>query len=545
MYIEMMQSIQSEPDATDVSLSVGNATPGSASGADFAQVFSEARAVLMPHSSTEEASLVDGQDTANETDAEWSPLLALLGLNASIAANAVPVPSSAATEAGGVSEDAVAGANNAAATALSVNPEVSVLLDGEAPAADSQPSAEGTASSAVKAALLAASESMEVQPLVVADMDAAMAHIPKAVPAAAEYEVTASPARNALPVEGSSTTPVQAASKAEYVVLPSVAASETGMIPKTAKAAEGAAAAKAAVAASETPVAAAPLAKTAKDTPMPAIALPEDSAQTEAAEELPAVKPSPKVEVKPLPAPDFAPSQGPAKHAAVNPALFAQTLESDTVAVRMQKKTVGHHGEDMKAAVEVSPRLTGVSTEVSSTPSIAGHTTLDMSKTSGALTGGQTANTTAALERPTLQTLDAFTVKSVRYLAQQGGATISVRLIPESLGEMHIEVRSQGDDVSVRLVSANPVVRETLQTQLPGLRDALARDGLEVGQVEIASSTSQNAGQGSWNSQQAGPQDGPARIPAYSAKSYAGPVHDTMPALRRLPAHQGALNVFV
>ncbi len=462
MYIEMMQSIQSDPEAASGALPVGNANAGSASGAGFAQVFSEARAVLAPQSSAGEASPADGQDTANETDAEWNPLMALLGLNVLAATNAMPIPPSAATETGGAAEDAVAGANSAAAAAFLANSEGSVLLDGQVSAADSQPSADETAamvSPVVEEALSAVSESTVVQPLVVADLEAAMAHIPKAVPAAAEYEITASPARDALPVEGSPTTPVQAASKAEYVVLPAVGASDPGMIPKTAKAAEGAAAAKAAVAASETPVAAAPPVETAKDTPMPPVALPEDSAPTEASEELPVVKPAPKVDVKPLPAPDFAPVQGAEKHAAVNPARFAQTLESDTVALRMQKKSVSPQGEDMKVAGETSPRLTGVSTEVSNTSSMAGHTTLDMPKASGALTGGQTANNTTALDRPTLQTLDAFTVKSVRYLVHQGGTTLRVRLIPESLGEMHIEVRSQGDDVSVRLVSANPVVR--------------------------------------------------------------------------------------
>ncbi len=87
--------------------------------------------------------------------------------------------------------------------------------------------------------------------------------------------------------------------------------------------------------------------------------------------------------------------------------------------------------------------------------------------------------------RHQLDTFEVHTVRNVRYLISQGGKTMTVRLVPESLGEMRIEVHAQGDELSVRLISANPAVRDIIESQLPGLREALARGGIDALKVEV------------------------------------------------------------
>src|SRR5690606_16307264 len=78
--------------------------------------------------------------------------------------------------------------------------------------------------------------------------------------------------------------------------------------------------------------------------------------------------------------------------------------------------------------------------------------------------------------RPAPADLTQFAVKSVRYLAGRGEETMTVRLVPESLGELRVVVRSTEQALDVQLSAANASVRDSLEQQLPALRDALARD---------------------------------------------------------------------
>ena len=167
----------------------------------------------------------------------------------------------------------------------------------------------------------------------------------------------------------------------------------------------------------------------------------------------------------------------------------------------------------------------------------------DSSVQAAALSGAGRDGPEQARETPVLKTLSVQTVKSIRYLISKGGKTITVRLVPESLGEMRIEVNSTGDELAVRLVSANPAVRHILEAQANHLRDALARQGVEVGKVEIASTMSQGAG-GQPRPETAA-QDSMPR--PNSLADAAQPSGKQEPGLRRVAAarHDGTLNVFV
>ena len=87
----------------------------------------------------------------------------------------------------------------------------------------------------------------------------------------------------------------------------------------------------------------------------------------------------------------------------------------------------------------------------------------------------------------TPQGLRDATVRSVQYLVGHGEQSLRVRLVPASLGELHVMVTTSDDGgLNVQLSSAHHAVRETLDGQLSGLRDALARDGIEVGRITVS-----------------------------------------------------------
>jgi flagellar hook-length control protein FliK len=90
------------------------------------------------------------------------------------------------------------------------------------------------------------------------------------------------------------------------------------------------------------------------------------------------------------------------------------------------------------------------------------------------------------IERPSLQNIGKSTIRTVRYMVSSGEKIMSIKLVPASLGHIQIEVHSAGDEMTVRLLSANPAVRQALQGQLGQLQEAFARDGLQLSKVEVS-----------------------------------------------------------
>ena len=176
-------------------------------------------------------------------------------------------------------------------------------------------------------------------------------------------------------------------------------------------------------------------------------------------------------------------------------------------------------------------------------------------------TGAPPPGTESGPARATLESLPGETVKQIRYLVDRGAQTVRVRLIPESLGELRLEIRSAGDELSVRMLAANATVRDALETQVHGLREALAREGIQVHRVEVSTSMSQHTNTGGTpghhlpgqqgagqqtpgqqpNEHPSNKQDGQPFAPRYEQPA---DTPDTA-TVRPLEAHQRSLNVFV
>ena len=90
-------------------------------------------------------------------------------------------------------------------------------------------------------------------------------------------------------------------------------------------------------------------------------------------------------------------------------------------------------------------------------------------------------------ERVTVEEIPATMVKGVRYLITKGNGTITIKLYPESLGEVQVHVQQIDGEMQVRLSSISPVVREILEQGLLPLREALHQQGLDPGSIEVDS----------------------------------------------------------
>lgn len=73
----------------------------------------------------------------------------------------------------------------------------------------------------------------------------------------------------------------------------------------------------------------------------------------------------------------------------------------------------------------------------------------------------------------------------VAWLANQAGGKAELVLTPPQMGRVEISLTIAGDQASASFVSANPVVREALESALPRLREVLAEAGIQLGQAQV------------------------------------------------------------
>jgi flagellar hook-length control protein FliK len=72
-----------------------------------------------------------------------------------------------------------------------------------------------------------------------------------------------------------------------------------------------------------------------------------------------------------------------------------------------------------------------------------------------------------------------------RVSVSQGGMEVRLRLHPESLGEVRVQVRWEGGMLSARLQADSPAARDALQAAAPGLHAALREQGIPVEHLSI------------------------------------------------------------
>ncbi len=135
--------------------------------------------------------------------------------------------------------------------------------------------------------------------------------------------------------------------------------------------------------------------------------------------------------------------------------------------------------------------------------------------------------------------------RSIRYLTGRDESSLTVRLIPESLGEMRIEVHTAANGLAVRLASANPMVRGVLEAQAQTLREALQREGIDVCNIEVAAELARHGGQQRANDGETQRTLALSRSAGLYRPWRLGQVAADDGPTRRVARHYGAVDVFV
>ncbi len=205
-----------------------------------------------------------------------------------------------------------------------------------------------------------------------------------------------------------------------------------------------------------------------------------------------------------------------------------------------------------KPAVDTVPELRPAPAEAS-TKAVA-QLALNAVAASGG--GGESANSvTTASHRESAraslpQSVDVrdvgdFTVRSVRYLSGRTEETVTVRLVPRSLGELHVSIRTAAEGLEVVLTAAGSVARDRLEGQLVGLRDALAREGLDVTRVTVQTQPAFDLSGQMPSHQHQHSQTGHA--PRFAAQAFREPEPNPSEAQQHprpgRPQHEGGLNM--
>jgi flagellar hook-length control protein FliK len=156
------------------------------------------------------------------------------------------------------------------------------------------------------------------------------------------------------------------------------------------------------------------------------------------------------------------------------PAHGETSGESDgNAAAEILKLTEAH-----KPSAEAAPAANSAPTELGG---LAGNTGAVKSP-SGVAVDPKLA---LAPESVTIREAGDAVIRSVRYLSGKTDEVVTVRLVPRSLGELQVAVRSSGDGVDVVLTASTTTARDAIQGGLDGLRQAMSRQGIDVNRVTV------------------------------------------------------------
>lgn len=103
--------------------------------------------------------------------------------------------------------------------------------------------------------------------------------------------------------------------------------------------------------------------------------------------------------------------------------------------------------------------------------------------------------------------------------------TVNLKLYPQELGELRMEIKVTQDNVKAHIVAQNPQAQEMIDRHLPRLREALEQQGLHLQQVEVTLAAQDNATDGrfqesnAWQQPSSSPQRTVADQPVFTLET--------------------------
>lgn len=81
------------------------------------------------------------------------------------------------------------------------------------------------------------------------------------------------------------------------------------------------------------------------------------------------------------------------------------------------------------------------------------------------------------------------------WMANRSEGRAELILTPPQMGRVEVSLTVSGDQATASFASANPVVREALESALPRLREALAEAGIQLGQTQVGAENAHQSAQ--------------------------------------------------
>lgn len=142
--------------------------------------------------------------------------------------------------------------------------------------------------------------------------------------------------------------------------------------------------------------------------------------------------------------------------------------------------------EDTKLDIVAEPVASDAPQELPKAPALPQSAALEA--------GGVRPQATSTIPRLPMANLPGELAQQIHMMQQEGATSMRLRLVPENLGDIHVEIHGSGDRLQVRLVSANPAVRDALENQMGDLKNALQKQGLALDNATVGGETAgQNA----------------------------------------------------
>ncbi len=77
---------------------------------------------------------------------------------------------------------------------------------------------------------------------------------------------------------------------------------------------------------------------------------------------------------------------------------------------------------------------------------------------------------------------------------QLESGTVNLKLHPQELGELRMEIKVTQDNIRAHIVAQNPQAQEMIERHLPRLRETLAQQGLQLQHIEVTVAANDSAG---------------------------------------------------
>ncbi len=81
------------------------------------------------------------------------------------------------------------------------------------------------------------------------------------------------------------------------------------------------------------------------------------------------------------------------------------------------------------------------------------------------------------------------------WMANRSEGKAELVLTPPQMGRIEVSLTVSGDQATASFASANPVVREALESALPRLREVLAEAGIQLGQTQVGAENAHQSAQ--------------------------------------------------